>query len=69
MMTMTTQTTHLILTIREKMKKTGGTHVALDVECELDVQAFIPMSMRNELRRQAVDAYKEAVCRQYRYED
>ena len=55
--------------IREKMKKTGGTHVALDVECELDEQAFIPMSMLNELRRQAVDAYKEAVCRQYRYED
>jgi len=43
--------------------------VALDVECELDEQAFIPMSMLNELRRQAVEAFKEAVCRQYRYED
>ena len=51
--------------LEEKMKKTGGTHVELDVECELDEQAFVPMSMLNELRRKAVEAFKEAVCRQY----
>ena len=43
----------------EKMKKTTGTLIRLDVECEIDADAFVPMSELNELRRRAAEEFKE----------
>lgn len=52
--------------IREKLKKTGGSHVEIDPSCEMDENAFIPMSHLNDLRRTAVESFKESVCSRYR---
>ena len=47
-------------TIIDKMKKTGGTGVELDVMCGISPNAFVQMSALNALRRSALDAFKEA---------
>lgn len=49
----------------EKMQKTGGTHVKIRASCHADAQIFVPMSEFNVLRREAVEAYKQAVQHQY----
>ena len=46
--------------IIEKMNKTGGSNVALNVTCSLDPDAFVQMSELNSLRREAVAAFRES---------
>ncbi len=48
--------------IAEKMQKTGGSGVRLDVTCDIDINAFIRMSELNNLRRQAVSDFKDALA-------
>ena len=47
-------------TIIEKMQKTGGTGIELDVTCGISPDAFVQMSALNALRREALEAFKEA---------
>ena len=60
-----TQSSQLI----QKMQKTGGTHMELEVSCELDENAFVPMSEFNQLRRQALEHFQEQVVKMYRRKD
>ena len=56
--------------LMEKMQKTGGTNLEfLSVECDMDEDAFIPMSRFNDLRREAILQFKEVIYRQYRRDD
>ena len=53
--------------LMEKMNKTGGTNLEfLQIECDVDEDAFVPMSRFNELRRNAINQLKDAVCETYR---
>lgn len=52
--------------ILQKMSRTGGSGVRLDICCEVDEDIFIPASKLNDLRREAVEKFKEAVEGQYR---
>lgn len=53
--------------LMEKMRKTGGTNLEFwQVECEVDADAFVPMSRFNELRRAAILRLKEEICDRYR---
>lgn len=45
-------------TIREKMQKTGGSGITLDVSCEIGDSAFVQMSELNSLRREAIMRFK-----------
>ena len=49
----------------EKMQKTGGMNIHLTTVCEIDQDAFVPMSEFNNLRREAVEQYKQCVISQY----
>ncbi|MBQ9032401.1 MAG: U32 family peptidase [Parasporobacterium sp.] len=49
----------------EKLSRTGGTHVELDADCEMDPDVFIPMSEFNALRRKAVEQFKQALAARY----
>lgn len=51
--------------IKEKMAKTKGYGLRLDTECEISNDAFIPMSELNDLRRQAMENFKEALAAKY----
>lgn len=51
--------------IKEKMKKTGGSGIIFEVQCELDPDIFIPMSEFNELRRRAAESFKEKLIEKY----
>ena len=53
----------------QKLQKTGGTHIDLEVSCELDENAFVPMSEFNQLRRQAMDNFRKQVVEMYRRKD
>lgn len=53
-------------TISDKMKKTGGTGVELNVTCSIDPDAFVQMSELNSLRREAVAAFKESYSKRER---
>ena len=50
----------------EKMNKTGGTGVALKTECRISENAFVDMSSFNELRRNAVEAFKREITDRYK---
>lgn len=48
-------------TLIEKMKKSGGTNVKIEnVICEVSDNAFVQMSAFNDLRRKAIENFKEA---------
>ena len=55
-----------VQTITDKMNKTGGTGVELEVSCDISGNAFVQMSELNALRRQALALFKEKVAEQYR---
>ena len=45
----------------QKMYKSAGTNIKFDnIECEISEDAFVQMSAFNELRRKAIENYKEA---------
>ena len=48
--------------VEEKMRKTSGTGLRFNVKCEIDNDAFIPMSELNELRRRAAEEFKIALA-------
>ena len=48
-----------------KMKKTTGTGLRFDVKCEIDEEAFIPMSELNVLRRRAAEEFKTRLAEMY----
>lgn len=53
--------------LRAQIQKTGGTPYIIDkMELEADERAFAPVSVVNELRRQALDAFSRAVIERSR---
>ena len=53
--------------LSEKMCRTGGTNLEFyQVECDVDADAFVPMSRFNDLRRSAITLLKEEICQRYR---
>ena len=52
----------------EKMGKTGGTGIALTTECVISENAFAELSAFNELRRKAVEAFKDKIIGKYKRE-
>ena len=51
--------------VKEKMSKTAGSGVRLNIRCDMDENAFIPMSRLNRSRRQAVEEYKYKLAKRY----
>ncbi len=52
--------------VLEKMGKTGGSGLTLEVTCDMDEGVFLPMSELNELRRRAMDELKANIADRYR---
>lgn len=54
-------------TLVQKMRKSGGSGIAIGrIACEIDADAFVPMSAFNGLRREAADKLKEKLVGRYR---
>ena len=55
--------------LEEKLRKTGGSIVCFDqVEIDIDEDIFVPMSAFNQLRREAVKAFRQKMTERYRRE-
>ena len=52
-------------TVIEKMKKTTGTAVRLETVCEISPDSFIPMSSLNDLRRRAIEEFKQNLAERF----
>ena len=52
--------------VEQKMNKSKGSGVRLDVSCDIDEDAFIQMSNLNALRRDAITALKNCIAVRYR---
>ena len=52
--------------IKAGMQKTGGTDFEIHAHCEADENAFVAMSDLNNLRREAMEKYRQALCERYR---